>query len=269
MKLCIYGTRPEEIKLYPFTKYDGFEFLQVNQSKDLHQGLIIPQYLCEEKVLKQAIKDINPEMVLVQGDTRTAFYGAVYAYELGIPVAHIEAGLRTGDLYAPHPEEGYRVMIDGIAEHRYCSRAEAAENCQGKFVGQTGIDTLFDFCGDITEGDYLIVTIHRNENYEKLPQIIKQIKQAGKEINLKIFAHPNKVGQELKKHFDCLKPLNYKEFVRLLAQSYGVMTDSGGLQEEAIALGKKCFVLRDKSERSNEDVYTKGATKKIVEDLNG
>ena len=105
MKLCVFGTRPEEIKLYPFSKY-GYEFLQVNQSKDLHQGLVVPKYMCDESSLSDAINDINPEIVLVQGDTRTAFRASVAAFESKIPVVHVEAGLRTYDLSQPFPEEG-------------------------------------------------------------------------------------------------------------------------------------------------------------------
>jgi UDP-N-acetylglucosamine 2-epimerase (non-hydrolysing) len=274
MILTIYGTRPTEIKLYPFTHYRhlGFEFLEVDQSKDLHQGLIKPEYKCSEEDLEKTIQKLKPEMVLVHGDTRSGFRGCLYAYVNKIPIIRTEAGLRTYDLFSPFPEEGYRQMMDRIATYKYCSKQEAVNNLKseglsGKLVGQTGIDTLYEFCGDITEGEYLIVTVHRNENYKRLPKIIKQIKQAEKEIELKIFAHPNRIGQELKKHFKCLDPMGYKEFVKFLAQSYGVMTDSGGLQEEATALGKKCFVLREKSERSNEDIYPKGATKKIIEDL--
>lgn len=261
--LAVYGTRPEEIKLYPFTKYN-IEFLLVDQSKDLHQGLIKPDYKCSEKRLEKTIKRIKPDMVMVQGDTRTVFRAAVAAFENKIPIIHIEAGLRTFDFSQPFPEEGYRAMIDVIASHRYCSRPEAAKNCEGKYVGQTSIDTLFEFCGDVTEGDYTIVTVHRNESWDKLPHIIEKIKKIENKV---VFAHPNRVGQELKKHFKCKKPLNYKDFVKLLAGCKDIMTDSGGLQEEAIALGKECIVLRDKSERHHDDIYEQGATKRIMEDL--
>lgn len=265
--LVVYGTRPEEIKLYPFTKYAGFEFLEVNQSKDLHQDLINAKYRCHEDMLESMIADMKPRAVMVQGDTRTAFRSALYAFENKIPVIHVEAGLRTFDLAQPFPEEGYRQMIDCIATYKYCSRIEAAKNCNGLFVGQTSIDTLHEFCGKVIEGDYLIVTLHRNENLKRIPTLVKQIKNAGKDFNLKVFAHPNKIGQCLRKHFACLDPLPYVSFIQMLAGCYGVMTDSGGLQEEAISLGKPCYVMREKSERSNDDYYLRGATEKIVQDL--
>lgn len=221
MRLVIYGTRPEEIKVYPFTKYPGFKFLEVNQSKDLHQGLIKPDYRCEEKQLKEVIKELSPELVLVQGDTRTAFYGALYAYEMGIKVAHIEAGLRTHDIWSPHPEEGYRMMIDQISTYKFCSTPESVKNCNGVYVGQTSIDTLCSFYPCVAEEDFYIVTVHRTPIAKILPTLKKM-----DSTKLKIIAHPNPIGQELKKHFKCLDPLNYKDFVYLLARSKGCISDS-------------------------------------------
>lgn len=258
MKLCIYGTRPEEIKLYPFSKY-GFHFLEVNQSKDLHQGLIKADYYCEEDEIKQVIEQIKPELVIVQGDTRTAFYGAVHAYELGIPVAHVEAGLRTFNLDSPRPEEGYRQMIDCISTYKFCSTEEAAKNCNGVYVGQTSIDTLYEYLPDCQEEDFYIVTIHRTD-----PELIIPTLNKMDSTKLVVFAHPNHIGQELKKHFNCLEPLNYPDFVRLLARAKGCISDSGGLQEECIALGKDFIQIRKASERGHGETYEKGATEKII-----
>lgn len=259
-KLCIIGTRPETIKLYPFTKYPGYKFLWVNQSKDLKQDLIDFDYECEEHELKEKIKEINPDLVIVQGDTRTAFRSALYAYEQGIPVVHIEAGLRTHDINSPRPEEGYRAMIDQISTYKFCSTREAVKNCNGIYVGQTSIDTLFEFIPDAVEEDFYIVTVHRTPIDRILPTL-KKMDQS----KLKIFAHPNPIGQELKKHFNCLEPMNYKEFVKLLARAKGCISDSGGLQEECCALGKEYISLRDKTERGHGETYKRGATEKIVQ----
>ncbi len=263
MNLIIYGTRPEEIKLYPFTHYKDFKFCEVNQSEHLHQDLIKPDYRINEQGLKSFIKR-GWGRIIVQGDTRTTFYATLYAFENKIPVVHIEAGLRTWDLTQPFPEEGYRQMVDILATFKYCSTPKAVKNCDGKYVGQTSIDTLFEFIPPIQDKGYTIVTVHRNENFERLSEIIKEIKKVKNPV---IFAHPNKVGQALKKHFKTRPPLNYKKFVKLLAECHAIMTDSGGLQEEAIALGKPCVVLRKKLERSMKDKYQPGATKKIVKDL--
>jgi len=265
--LVIYGTRPQEIKAYPFSKYSQFTFLFVNQSKDLHQDLFKPDYACEEAELEGCIDELSPDRVIVFGDTRTGFRGALCAFERGIPVVHIEAGMRTFNLKAPFPEEGYRQMIDCISTYKYCSTPESANNCGGKYVGSTQVDTLFEFCGPITKGDYAVVTVHRKENLIRIPEIVEQIKEyKGK---LRIFAHPNPTGQELKKYFECEDPMNYREFAKLIAGAELIMTDSGGLEENALALGKDCVVLREYSERTKLDTYKRGATHKIMEDLNG
>lgn len=262
--LVVYGTRPEEIKLYPFAKYKRFVFCEVDQSHDLHQGLIKPTFKVAEAGLEDFIKKHKFKAVMVQGDTRTTFRAALYAFEMGLPVIHIEAGLRTWDLKEPFPEEGYRQMIDCIATYKFCSRPEAAKNCDGIYVGQTGIDTLFEFVGRVRDSGYYIVTVHRNESFDRIDWIIKVLKEHQKTKDLVIFAHPNKVGQELRKHFETYAPMNYLPFVDLLSGCRGVISDSGGLQEEAIALGKSFISLRGESERSSDDVYKKGATKKIV-----
>jgi UDP-N-acetylglucosamine 2-epimerase (non-hydrolysing) len=264
--LVIYGTRPEEIKLYPFTKYPEFEFLLVDQSRDLHQDLITPNYAVEEEDLEVFIKLRKPKFVMVQGDTRTAFRAALYAFENKIPVIHIEAGLRTFDLTQPFPEEGYRQMIDQIATYKFCSRPEAVSNCGGIYVGQTSIDTLFEFYPKDAKQEYFyIVTCHRWENWERMEEIINFLKNF--KGRLHVYAHPNRVGQELKKYFPTLMPSNYKQFINELARCKGIISDSGGLQEEAIALGKEFISLRNKSERDPKDVYKPGATKKIIKHL--
>jgi len=268
MNLVVYGGRPDEIKLYPFTKYPEFEFLRVNQSKDLHQDLIKPLYVLEEDQLEKFFKmPFNFERVIVQGDMRTTFRAALYAFENKIPVVHIEAGLRTFDLTCPYPEEGYRQMIDAISTYKFSSTKEAAKNCDGIYVGQTGIDTLMEFADTPTDEDYWIVTIHRRE--ANMPKIIDILKKYQKERRLLIFAHPNPQGQELKKHFQTYAPLPYKEFVKRLSHCTGVITDSGGLVEEALALGKKIIQLREKTELPLTDEYNPGATKKIMEVLPG
>lgn len=266
MNLVVYGTRPEEIKVYPFTKHKGFEFAEVNQSKDLHQGLIKPDYRLEEAELEQFVKKGSWGKVIVQGDTRTAFRAALYAFESKKPVVHVEAGMRTFDLTQPFPEEAYRQMIDVFAVYKFCSTPEATKNCDGIYVGQTSIDTLFSFSPNISNKGYAIVTVHRNESYELLPKFIKIIKSyAGPK---RIFAHPNRVGQEIKKAFpEAEAPMKYTSFVSLLAGCDTIITDSGGLQEEGIALGKKVIVLREKSERGHGESYAPGATTKIVEYL--
>lgn len=271
MNLVVYGTRAEEIKLYPFTKHDGFEFLEVDQSKDLHQNLIVPHHRAREEKLEGFIKRNGHlyNRVMVQGDTRTAFRASVFAFEHKLLIVHVEAGLRTWDINDPHPEEGYRRMIDEIATYKFCSTEEAAKNCNGVYVGQTSIDTLFEFYPkDVKQEDFYIVTVHRNESHDKLEEIVGQLREMeSRGEDLHVYAHPNRVGQALKQYFNCLPPLPYREFVKEMAKCKGFVSDSGGLQEEAIALGKEFISLREKSERGHSETYEPGATAKIVEYL--
>lgn len=267
MILVMYGTRPEEIKLYPFTKYEGFEFCLVNQSKDLHQGLIKPKHTIDENEIDAFLQLLaKPDAIMVQGDTRTAFYAAVSAFEAKIPIIHVEAGMRTWDLTSPFPEEAYRQMIDVMATYKYCSIEEATKNCDGVYVGQTSIDTLCEFMPKCIEENFYIVTVHRNESFSRMKQIVKTLKKMNQD-ELYIFAHPNKVGQELKKHFKTHEPLPYIEFLELLGRAKGCISDSGGLQEECLFLEKEFISLRDKTERGHGEIYEKGATKKIIKDL--
>lgn len=281
MNLVVYGTRPETVKLYPFTKYPDFKFLEVRQSKDLlNQELINPDWQVTEDGLEDFIKrglvDMLPhwDKVIVQGDTRTAFRAALYAFEAKIPVIHVEAGMRTYDLTSPFPEEGYRQMIDRIATWKFCSTPEAIENliddnCADEktlLVGQTSIDSLSElYPKEVPQKDFYIVTVHRNESWNRLPEIIDFLSKRTEPLH--IYAHPNRIGQELRKHFACLNPLPYHDWVVEMAQCKGFISDSGGLQEEAIFLGKEFISLREKSERGKGESYSVGATQKIVDIL--
>lgn len=268
--LVIVGTRPEEIKLYPLSKYKGFDFVWVNQSPDLKQNLITYNWEISESELRSFIQQCDHDRVVVQGDTRTTFRGAVYGFENSKEIVHIEAGLRTWDLHCPFPEEGYRRMIDCISKYKFCSTHRAVKNCGGVYVGQTSIDTLYEFVTvPIVKGRTWIITIHRNESdMEYIRSFIINHKRKTKD-NYMIIAHPNKQGQLLKKNFKTVDPVPYQKFVNLLAMCKGIITDSGGLQEESVALGKECIVLRKKSERGFGEEYKPGATKKIVDILRG
>lgn len=257
--LIVFGTRPEEIKLYPLWKQTGWTALRIDQSPDLQQDLITHDFPLPECALEKFIKCREWKRVVVQGDTRTAFRAALYAYEAGWPVVHVEAGLRTHNLADPRPEEGYRRMIDAVSSYKFCSTPEAAKECGGEYVGQTSIDTLFEFLPPITDEGYTIVTLHRRDSdVSRWVEVIKRLK------NPLIFAHPNETGQALKQHFPCLDPVPYREFLTYLAGCSGVATDSGGLQEEALAIGKPVTLLRDCSERGHGETYTTGATQKII-----
>jgi UDP-N-acetylglucosamine 2-epimerase (non-hydrolysing) len=256
--LIVYGTRPEEIKLYPVWKKLKCPTIQVLQSPDLPTDLIKPNHRIVEGALEGAMSMIDYDYVMVQGDTRTAFRAALIAYQQGKKVIHIEAGLRSWNLYAPHPEEGYRRMIDELSIYKFypteLAKAHGLTISYPSYdyvVGQTAIDTLLEFAPKPTKTNKIIVTIHRSE--ANMKEIIKGLKKLisiyKKKFEFIIFSHPNQQGQKLKRELDTTAPLPYKEFVKLLSSCYCVITDSGGLQEEAPALDKPVLVVRDVTER--------------------
>ena len=227
-------------------------------------------------VLDQA----QPDLVLVHGDTSTTFSGALAAFYHQIPVGHVEAGLRTYDKWSPFPEEMNRKMVGAIADLHFCPTVTNRDNLarenitQGVFLtGNTVIDALqttvradFTFQEDIlNQLDYtgrkvILVTCHRRENYgQPMTQImtaLRRVADAFPEAELVYPVHLSPVVQEAAhKYLDnhprihLISPLAVDEMHNLMARCYLVMTDSGGLQEEAPALGKPVLVLRKETER--------------------
>jgi len=239
-----------------------------------------------EKVLEQA----RPDLVLVHGDTFTTFAGALAAFYQKIPVGHVEAGLRTYDKYSPFPEEMNRTLVGRLAELHFCPTAANRENLlregvsDGVFVtGNTVIDALQttvvkDFCFteeilnqlDYTGKKVLLVTCHRRENYgqpmEDIMSALAHIAQTHPEAELVYPVHLSPVVQECAhRHLDGIEnvrliaPLDVEEMHNLMARCHLVLTDSGGLQEEAPALGKPVLVLRRETERP--EAVTAGTVK--------
>jgi UDP-N-acetylglucosamine 2-epimerase (non-hydrolysing) len=245
------GTRPECIKLYSLWRALGLKAIWTNQSPDLKQKLIDFDYNCTTETIGGVLDRERPQYLIVQGDTRTAFRGAVSAFERQIPVVHLEAGLRSWDLSKPFPEEGYRRMISEIASIHLCPTVGAANNLSGKqnvfVVGQTSLDYLKTLVKPATQENFALVTIHRRE--ADINRVIEELKKVQEMIPLKIFAHPNQKGQELRKHFKCLDPLPYEQFVQELAKCRLIISDSGGIQEEAPFLNKPLIIAREVTER--------------------
>ena len=229
-----------------------------------------------EKVLEEA----KPDLVLVHGDTSTTFAGALAAFYHQIPVGHVEAGLRTYDKWSPFPEEMNRKMVGAIADLHFCPTVANQKNLQrenitqGVFLtGNTVIDALqttvvkdFTFAEDILNNlDYenrkvILVTCHRRENYGQpmtnIMTALRRIADAFPEVELVYPVHLSPVVQEAAhKYLDnhlrihLIAPLAVDEMHNLMARCHLVMTDSGGLQEEAPALGKPVLVLRKETER--------------------
>lgn len=230
-----------------------------------------------EKVFEQ----VKPDLVLVHGDTSTTFAGALAAFYHQIAIGHVEAGLRTYDKYSPFPEEMNRSMVGRMADLHFCPTVANRKNLEAEglnkgiyITGNTVIDALNttvvkDYCFAtelLNELDYkgekiVIVTCHRRENYgEPMENIMSAIRQLAEnhcdEVEFVYPVHLSPVVQEVAhRHLDGLsnvhliQPLTADEMHNLMARSYMVMTDSGGLQEEAPALGKPVLVLRRETER--------------------
>ena len=231
--------------------------------------------------MDEAIDELKPDMILVHGDTSTTFAGALSAYYHQVSVGHVEAGLRTYDKYAPFPEEMNRVLTSSIADLHFCPTAGNRENLLregqdpgGIFItGNTVIDALnttvrkdYRFTTDelnrlpYGEKKVLLVTCHRRENYgEPMKQImlaLRQIAEENRDVELVYPVHLSPVVREAVDQYlrgaprvHLIDPLPADEMHNLMDRCFFVLTDSGGLQEEAPALGKPVLVLRRETER--------------------
>ncbi len=307
--IFIFGTRPEAIKMAPLIKiFKADRAMEVvvavtGQHKEmLYQVLdffeIKPHYDLELMQPNQTIYDITskallglkpildiekPDLIFVQGDTTTAFVGALAGYYNQIKVAHLEAGLRSGDMFSPFPEEGNRILAGHLATYHFAPTQRAVENLQKEgitknifAVGNTVIDALLLglnllkrkdqssiehlFKGIDLSKRVILVTGHRRESFgkpfENMVSAIKEIanKYADVEIIYPVHLNPNVrgiVNQELSDttNIHLIEPLDYPALIWLMEKSYFVLTDSGGIQEEAPTLGKPVLVMRDVTER--------------------
>lgn len=230
--------------------------------------------------LETVFREAQPDLVLVHGDTSTAFSAALAAFYGKIPVGHVEAGLRTYDRYSPYPEEMNRTMIGDLAELHFAPTIANRANLQREGIeqgiyltGNTVIDAMkttiqrdFQFSSeelnyiDYSNKKVIVVTCHRRENYgepmEHIMSALAYIAQTEPSVELVYPVHLSPVVQEVAhRYLDGLEnvhliaPVDVEDMHNLMERSYLVMTDSGGLQEEAPALGKPVLVLRKETER--------------------
>ncbi|NLT20547.1 MAG: UDP-N-acetylglucosamine 2-epimerase (non-hydrolyzing) [Syntrophomonadaceae bacterium] len=229
--------------------------------------------------MKEILDKEQPDMVLVHGDTTTTFAAALAAFYRRIPVGHVEAGLRTRNKYSPYPEEMNRSLAGRICELHFAPTDTARENLLAEstasfkiwVTGNTVIDALLDtikpeykFGQELSQIDFsrriVLVTTHRRENwgnsmrniYEALLDIVNEFPDV--EVVFPVHKNPvvREVAEEMlqgRERFHLIEPLDYEPFAHLMNCCYMVMTDSGGLQEEAPSLGKPVLVLRDTTER--------------------
>jgi len=296
--MVLYGTRPELIKMAPVVRELRRlpeHFLPIVCTTAQHRDMLDP--LQELFALRpdhdldlmrpdQGLNDLaarafaafdavlageRPDLVLVQGDTTTAMVGALAAFHRRIPVGHVEAGLRTGDLRQPFPEEANRRVVDLVAElcfapTRRAADALLAEGVPGARVfvtGNTVVDALQWAASRLPpepDRDEVLITVHRRESFgaplRRILAAVRELAAAFPETRwvYPVHRNPNVLlpAEEVLAalpNVDLLEPLDYLELVRRLRRVRLVLTDSGGIQEEAPTFGKRVLVLRDTTER--------------------
>lgn len=322
--MTVFGTRPEAIKMAPLVKalqaapdmeaivtVTGQHREMLDQVMDLFaikpdfdlnimsQGQTLYDVTTKSLLgLKEVLEEAKPDIVLVHGDTTTTFAGALAAFYQEIPVGHVEAGLRTGNIYSPFPEEANRKLTGAIATYHFAPTASSEANLRAENVkedhlyvtGNTVIDALattvkedYQFAdAALNQLDYdkhriVLVTTHRRENLGEpmrhVYQAIRQLIETFDDIQVVFPMHKNPkvravVQEELGEveRVTLIDPLDYEPFANLMARSYLILTDSGGIQEEAPALGKAVLVLRDTTERP--EAVEAGTVKLVGTDKN-
>lgn len=309
----IFGTRPEAIKLCPlvlFLKQSGYFHIEVCvtgqhremldqvlklfsvkpdkdinvMSKDQSLAEVTSKMILE---IDQYLKISDPDLVIVQGDTNTVMTASLAAFYNKIPVAHVEAGLRTGNLQSPWPEEANRIITGHLADIHFCPTESSRQNLLRENIpadkifvtGNTVIDALFEVLRQIEnspvtvsglpdvlqpccDGPKLVlITGHRRENFgvsfENICNAIKLLAEDFPDIHFVYPVHKNpkvrlpvqKILGNGPKNIHLIEPLSYIEFVAMMKRAYFILTDSGGVQEEAPSLGKPVLVMRDTTER--------------------
>jgi len=331
--LTVFGTRPEAIKMCPL-------ILELKKSAELecivcltgqHREMLMQvmnifkiQYDYNLDIMEQnqslsritvnvlnklgeVLETENPDLILVHGDTSTSFAAALAGFYRGIPVGHVEAGIRTYNMYSPYPEEFNRQAVDLVAQLYFAPTEQSRQNLlkEGKdsdkiyVTGNTVIDALsltvradyqnenLDWCSD---SRLILLTAHRRENLgEPMKNMFRAIRQVIEEYeDIKVIypVHKNpkvrQAAQEILSGIDrirLIEPLDVVDFHNFMARSYIILTDSGGIQEEAPSLGKPVLVMRDTTERpegieagtlklvgTTEDVIYREIKKLLVDD---
>ncbi|WP_187287410.1 non-hydrolyzing UDP-N-acetylglucosamine 2-epimerase [Gottschalkia acidurici] len=305
--LTVFGTRPEGIKMAPIIK-------KLNENENIihkacvtgqHREMldqvleifnIVPDYdlnifqsgqtLTEITTrslegLESIIKEFEPDILLVQGDTTTVFSGALAGFYNGVKIGHVEAGLRSGDLYSPFPEEANRKLTGVVTNFHFAPTETSKRNLLSEgyeeekiyITGNTSIDALLQVVSDdykfendlLNNLDYknkkiILLTSHRRENLgtpmENIFTAMKEVVEKNEDVEVVFPIHLNPRVREiangiLSNHdrIHIIEPLDYLPFANLQAKTYLIVTDSGGIQEEAPTLGKPVLVVRKETER--------------------
>jgi UDP-N-acetylglucosamine 2-epimerase (non-hydrolysing) len=332
--LIVFGTRPEAIKMAPLVKecqkdtinFDTrvcvtaqhremldqvLDLFQITPYYDLNimkpgQGLygVTSSILLD---IKPILEDFNPDVVLVHGDTATTFATSLAAFYQKIKIGHVEAGLRTGNLYSPWPEEGNRKLTGILTNYHFAPTETSRQNLLNEGVdktsifitGNTVIDALQLVLNRINTNEslklriekviiqsgfkeinskFILVTGHRRENFGQgfvnICEALKVLAKNNPDINILYPVHLNpnvrKPVNELLsniRNINLVEPFQYEEFVYLMSKAYLILTDSGGIQEEAPSLGKPVLVMRDTTERP--EAVDAGTVKLVGSDKGG
>lgn len=306
--LTIFGTRPEVIKLSPvireLTAFDE-SFQTINVSTGQHTDLLYPfvqlfgidinhdlqamepgqtpNQLCARvmSALDPVLNAEQPDLILVQGDTTTALAGALAGFHRRIAVAHVEAGLRSGNLHSPYPEEINRRLITKLASYHFAATAlnrdtllaEGVERSSIFVTGNPVVDSLKTILAgatmtvgveqllEQTRGmRRVVLTTHRRESFGEVMnenlRVIRRFIETHEDTALIFPVHPNpavaRSSEEILKghaRIHLIEPLSYEDFIALLSQAWLIVSDSGGVQEEAPTLGKPLLILRENTER--------------------
>lgn len=301
--LVVFGTRPEAIKLSPvITSLKNITSINIKvcitgQHKEMldpilsafsikvdfnlnvmkeHQNLLSTTILTINS-LQEIINDYNPDLVIVQGDTIATYAGSLVSFLSSIKFIHIEAGLRSGSIYSPFPEEFFRRSVSLNAFYHFAPSNQSFKNLIDEgvnpekisIVGNTGIDTLIAMLDDnfssellqwASDSKLILMSTHRRENLhipmENIFKAVSRLLDIKDDIKIIFPIHKNPIIREIAdKHLiphsrlRIVEPLEVYEFQNLLARSFLVMTDSGGIQEEVCYLGIPTLVLRDTTER--------------------
>jgi UDP-N-acetylglucosamine 2-epimerase (non-hydrolysing) len=296
--LILYGTRPEAIKMAPVVaalrgrpeslavtvcttgqhrgmldQVHALFGLRPDADLDLMRPDQHPNELAGRSFapLDALLRELAPDWMLVQGDTTTALVGALAAFHRRVRVGHVEAGLRTGDLDSPFPEEANRRIIDLLAGALFAPTARARQNLLAEglpaerihVTGNTGIDALHMAAASLPRDSpaaEVLVTVHRRESFgeplERIFAALRALAARFPEVRWVLPVHPNpRVASVARERLAGLanvelhEPFDYPEMIRRMRRARLVLTDSGGVQEEAPAFGTPVLVLRDKTER--------------------
>ncbi|WP_304438547.1 non-hydrolyzing UDP-N-acetylglucosamine 2-epimerase [Candidatus Stoquefichus sp. SB1] len=301
--MLVFGTRPEAIKMCPLVNElktrDSIETTvcvtgQHREMLDqvLHAFNVKPDYdlsIMKDKQtlfdvttnilnkINEVLKEVNPDIVLVHGDTSTTFATALACFYLQIPVGHVEAGLRTYDIYSPFPEEFNRRVVSIIAKYNFAPTEMSKQNLLNEGANEESVfvtgNTAIDALRTTIKDDYnhpelewaigsklIMLTAHRRENFGEpmhhMFRAIRRIIDEHDDVKVIYPIHMNPVVRQIAKEelSNCdrvhiIEPLDVLDFHNFLARSYMILTDSGGIQEEAPSLGKPVLVMRDTTER--------------------